>query len=176
MWYETRVDGYNYRIWGWHQYHCDPAIREAVHAAGEIAARGRWSADGPAWEIVGAKKDYTARAKCREHWTRLVWRGGKWQYVGGRPLRPSNWKPDERKDSVRGMVREGEIIVEYHQDGPVSGVYLAVKGGFLFCLEFGFERGQEVLQIRLPSGRILSLKNPRPWRTLPRPSSMDCWG
>jgi hypothetical protein len=133
------------------------ALAEAcARARGESPIPGDEPAAGK-WTV--AKKDYSSRGRCREHWFRMVWRGGGWTYVGGRIGGPGGY------DFAEAELWLGELVVRHNRGGPVVAV--AVVGpssdGDGFALrkcEFTRTRDGN-LRITLPDGSVIVRPDPR---------------
>jgi hypothetical protein len=142
---------------GQNQNPTSAALAEAcARARGESPIPGDEPAAGK-WTV--AKKDYSSRGRCREHWFRMVWRGGGWTYVGGRIGGPGGY------DFAEAELWLGELVVRHNRGGPVVAV--AVVGpssdGDGFALrkcEFTRTRDGN-LKITLPDGSVIFRPDPR---------------
>lgn len=143
------------------------AIGPLTIAACEAAYTDTVDDSGPGMEIRAARCDYSARGSRREHWYRMVWRGGEWQYLGDRRLGPVGLRADTRHQTTYGHVWPGELLVTHDRGGPVDGAWVvrAVADGtdLSKCLvrcEVARTRSGD-LRITLPDGRTLDRPNPR---------------
>jgi hypothetical protein len=143
------------------EYMDTTTLSPAILAACEIAATDGTPPDEPR-EIRAAYKDYNARGRCREHWFRMVWRGGAWQYLGDRRLASGNFRASERHDMVMAEVWPGELVVQHDRGGPIDAAYLVYDGGdrSLARCDLGRTRDGQ-LRITLPDGRQVVRPNPR---------------
>jgi hypothetical protein len=111
--------------------------------------------------IRAAHKDYSAKGRRREHWFRMVWRNGSWQYFGDRRLANGTFYAADRHDTVRGDVWDGELVAQHDRGGAVTDVYMIVDhpDGELMSLTFARRSGR--LLVTLPDGEELDLPDPR---------------
>lgn len=101
-----------------------PEIAPSLRRACDIAT-GRAEPDEAteSYSIRAAHKDYNARGSCREHWYRMVWRGG-WQYFGDGRLPTANFLASDRRASVMGDVFPGEVVIGHDRGGPIDLAWL----------------------------------------------------
>jgi hypothetical protein len=134
----------------------EPELPQNVRDACELACTGAEPPDVPR-TIRAAHKDYSPRGKCREHWFRLVWRGGEWRYLG------DHLSPDRREDTAYGDVWPGEIVIQHDRGGPIDSAFLVIDGQdrrpLTRCELRRTRDGQ--LRITLPDGRDVVRPNPR---------------
>jgi hypothetical protein len=136
----------------------EPELPQYVREACDLAASGAEPPDTPL-QIVAARKDYSARGRCREHWYRLAWRGGEWRYLGDRRLAVGRFLAADRHDAVDADVWPGELIVEHDRGGPIRAAYLVTEEELMRCELRRTRDGQ--LRITLPDGRDVVRPNPR---------------
>lgn len=75
-------------------------------------------------KIRAAHKDYSARGSRREHWYRMVWIDGTWQYFAERKLASANYLASDRHDTAKGDVEPGDLICQHDHGGKVDLMYV----------------------------------------------------
>jgi hypothetical protein len=140
-----------------------PNLAPKANLLAEACARARGESpipgDEPAagkWTV--AKKDYSSRGRCREHWFRMVWRGG-WTYVGDRIGGPGGY------DFAEAELWLGELVVRHDRGGPVAAVTVvapASDGDGFALRKCAFTRTRDGnLRITLPDGSVIVRPDPR---------------
>ena len=129
--------------------------RACAIARGEAPPSGQWA------RIRGGHKDYNARGRCREHWYRMVWRGG-WQYVSADRLAVGTERASERQDTTWGEAQVGEIVVQHDRGGPIDKAYIVVAAeGEQLLAACTLRRREGRLVIGLPDGTKIERPDPR---------------
>jgi hypothetical protein len=118
-----------------------------VAAACEVAASD-CEPDGDPMLIAGSCK------RTGEHWYRLVWRHGAWQYFTRRRLESDTYRV------FYGCVRPGELVAQHDRGGPVSSIWLVTDENPLEPCTFA-RTGDRTLRITLPDGRVIERPDPR---------------
>ena len=145
-----------------------PAVAVALPQFSEECARARGDetipADEPALSIIGAHCDYSASMRRREHWYRMAWRNGTWEYIGER-LQSVGMRAAERHQTKYADVWAGEIIAQHDRGKPIDSIYLIVKAplepkAIKEPLTFRKRRDGR-LDIILPDRTIVALPDPR---------------
>ena len=143
-----------------------PATEPHIQTACDIAT-GKTQSDPSeqGTSILGAKKDLNSKGR-GDHWYRMVYRNGSWQYVSTDRLPSGQFLASDRKATVHGDVYIGEIVVQHDRGGPVDTAWIitapdpttkAVKVDVTFT-----KRRDGNVGITLPDGSKLVLSNPRP--------------
>jgi hypothetical protein len=125
--------------------------------------------------VIGARADYSARMRAREHWFRMVYREHRWTYFTDY-LEPIGLRAAQRHQTLYGDVYIGELLAQHDRGGPVDVLYLvadravprragvdresADQRGTLIRLDFYAGRDGK-LRVELPDGSALTLPNPR---------------
>lgn len=144
-------------------------LQACVQNACDIASgKAPAPADDEGMRIVGAKKDYNSRGRCREHWFRMVLRDGTWRYVSTDRLPNENFRAADRNADVRGDVYHGEITITHDRGAGVDSVgNLEVRGpdGKRLAddstdVAVAVTRDGK-LKLTLPDGSIVVAPNPR---------------
>jgi hypothetical protein len=140
-------------------------ISASMQLACHIAA-GRVDADPSACgiNIIGAKKDLNCKGR-GEHWYRMMYRRGAWQYVSSDRLPNGCYRASERRAEVHGEVYLGEIVVRHNRGAAIDEAYLVDMpesdgGGCLEEIVF-HKRRDGNLTFVLPDGSEVVLSNPR---------------
>jgi hypothetical protein len=123
--------------------HLTPEVAQAC----AIAASDGEPAGDPML-IAGACK------RAGEHWYRLVWRHGAWQYCTRGRL-----ASDISYHVIYGCVWPGELIAQHDHGGPVVSISLVTDENPLEPCAFA--RGAGTLRITLPDGRTVERPDPR---------------
>lgn len=147
----------------------DPVIVNACAIAAACASATGTAgipADATARHVRAASKEYSARGSRRHHWYRMVLRNGAFEYFADRPLERANFRASERRDTVRGYVYDGEILVQHDHGGPVDAAYLVVHhvdedGDEVPVVECKLARVRTGLRVTLPNGVEIDVPNPR---------------
>jgi hypothetical protein len=140
-----------------------PYSEECARARGERPI----PADEAALQVLGAHCDYSARGSRREHWFRLAWRDGRWQYISEQ-LSGVGMRASTRHQGTYGDVWAGEVVAQHDRGKPVDMMYLithdpnpshpsqAHKEPLTFT-----KRRDGRLSITLPDSSIITLPDPR---------------
>jgi len=139
------------------------ALAEAcARARGEVAIPGD---EAPVGKWTVARKEYSTRGRCREHWFRMVYRGDQWTYLGERIGGPGGFRASERRQSSEAELWLGELVARHDRGGPivtVSVVGPASDGNGYALRKCEFVRTRDGnLKITLPDGSVITRPDPR---------------
>lgn len=139
----------------------EPAISDSVRKACDIAT-GKTPADPSETgrSIFGAKKDLNSKGR-GEHWYRMVYRSGGWEYVSDDRLPSGSFLASDRRCDASGDVYAGEIVIQHDRGGPVDVAYLVISPDEkMRKINFVKQRDGQ-LRFELPDGSEIILPNPR---------------
>lgn len=116
------------------------------------------------FRIVAGHKNVSSRGRIRAWWYRMRWNGVRWEYFSDTWLPLGNWSASLRHCDVVGTVNVGDLVLQHNYKGPITDIYLAVKGqdGIGELKPLGWIANGCDLLIALPDGQSVTLPNPRP--------------
>jgi hypothetical protein len=116
------------------------------------------------YKITGGKKDLNCKGR-GDHWYRMVFRDGCWNYVSSDRLPMGTLRASDRRCTVYGEVYNGEIVVSHDYGSAVDCAWLVVppdddNGKSLVEISF-LKRRDGKLVFKLPDESQIVLENPR---------------
>jgi hypothetical protein len=138
-------------------------------ALAEACARARGESpipgdEAPVGRITAARKEYSARGRCQEHWFRMRWSGNQWEYLGERIGGPGGFRASERRQASFADVWTGDLLAQHDRGGPINAVFIVVPKSIeadnLAVCKFVRTRDGN-LRITLPDGSVITRPNPR---------------
>jgi hypothetical protein len=146
-----------------------PDQNPAAAVLAEACARARGESpipgdEAPVGRIVAARKEYSCRGRCQEHWFRMRWSGTSWQYLGERIGGPGGFRASERRQASYTDVWTGDLLAQHDRGGPINAVFLivpkSVEADNLAVCKFTRTRDGN-LKITLPDGSVIVRPDPR---------------
>ena len=135
-----------------------PTPEQRASAIARGAARPDPAAVGT--KMIAAHKDYNSRGRRREHWYRMAYRNGSWDYIGNERLPSGTFRASERNATTHGDVFDGDILATHDHGGGIDAIMHVVVNGKAVEVP-NHRRRDGNLEITLPDGTTTTVPNPR---------------
>lgn len=117
-------------------------------------------------EIMAAVVDYSSKGNMLNHWFRMVYRDGAWEYFAERKATAPTYGAASRNQKIKGTVRSGELVLKHNYKGGVTEIGLASTGwegrkSWEDLQPCTFKASGRELVITMPDGSTVTAPNPR---------------